>query len=45
MNYDEFLSIAESWIGFRDTNESGFHHNMHALYVFNMMYQHQEEED
>ena len=40
MTYEELLSIAEAWIGFRDTNECGWYHNLNALAVFNMMYTH-----
>lgn len=40
MTYEELLSIAQAWMGYRDTNQCGWSHNLSALSVFNMMYEH-----
>jgi hypothetical protein len=40
VTYEELAAIAPAWIGYRDTNEVGFHHNISALAVFSLMYAH-----
>ena len=45
MTYDELLSIVPSWIGFRDSAEVGFYHNMNAICVFWLMFEHANPEE